>query len=149
MNRTVCWCAVMFAILPVAGAGAAGPVGVWTKVEITLQVDKAYDNPYKDVEVWVDLTGPDFEKRCYGFWDGGKTFRVRVMATAPGSWTWRSGASKSDSGLAGVTGRFKALAWTEAQKAQNPCRRGMIRACANGHAFEYADKTPFFLMGDT
>ena len=139
----------MFAVLPIARVEAAGPVGVWEKIEITLQANKTYENPYKDVDVWVDLTGPGFKKRCYGFWDGGKTFRVRVMATAPGDWTWRSGASKSDSGLAGITGRFKAAAWTEAQKAQNPCRRGMIRACANGHAFEYADKTPFFLIGDT
>jgi hypothetical protein len=122
---------------------------VWEKVEITLQSDKAFDNPYKDIEVWVDLSGPDFKKRCYGFWDGGKTFRVRVMATAGGLWTWRSGASKNDSGLVGATGSFKAIAWTEAQKAKNPCRRGMIRATANGRAFEYADKTPFFLMGDT
>ena len=32
---------------------------------------------------------------------------------------------------------------------ENPSRRGMIRASANGHAFEYADGTPFFLLGDT
>ena len=139
----------MLAILPGVQAGAAGPVGVWEKVEITLQSAKTYENPYKDVEVWVDLAGPGFKKRCYGFWDGGKTFRVRVMAVAPGTWTWCSGASKSDSGLAGARGIFKAVAWTEAQKVLNPCRRGMIRATTNGHAFEYADKTPFFLMGDT
>jgi hypothetical protein len=149
MNRTICLWAVVFGVLLGAGVGAGGPVGVWEKVEITLQADKACDNPYKDVEVWVDLTGPDFKKRCYGFWDGGKTFRVRVMATGPGVWTWRSGSNKKDSGLAGVTGRFQAAAWTEAQKTKNPCRRGMIRATANGHAFEYADKTPFFLIGDT
>jgi len=39
--------------------------------------------------VWVDLKGPGFNKRCYGFWDGGKTFRIRITATAPGTWTWR------------------------------------------------------------
>jgi len=139
----------MLAILSGAQAGVAGPVGVWEKVEITLQADKAYENPYKDVEVWVDLAGPGFKKRCYGFWDGGKTFRVRVMGVAPGTWKWRSGANKTDSGLAGATGSFRAVAWTEAQKSLNPCRRGMIRATPNGHAFEYADKTPFFLMGDT
>jgi hypothetical protein len=32
---------------------------------------------------------------------------------------------------------------------QNPNRRGIIRATANGHALEYADGTPFFLIGDT
>ena len=102
MKRTVCRWAVMLAILPGAQVGAAGPVGLWEKVEITLQAARAYENPYKDVEVWVDLAGPGFKKRCYGFWDGGKTFRVRVTAVAPGTWTWRSGASKTDSGLAGA-----------------------------------------------
>ncbi|UCF17779.1 MAG: DUF5060 domain-containing protein, partial [Phycisphaerales bacterium] len=53
---------------------------VWEKVEIVLRADKPYENPYTDVEVWVDLQGPGFDKRCYGFWDGGRAFRVRVLA---------------------------------------------------------------------
>jgi len=43
----------------------------WEKVEIVLQARNAYGNPYRDVTVWVDLKGPDSERRCYGFWDGG------------------------------------------------------------------------------
>jgi len=122
---------------------------VWEKVEIALHARNAFANPYTDVEVWVDLKGPEFEKRCYGFWDGGDTFRVRVMAAAPGEWTWRSGSTPPDAGLGGATGSFTAAPWTDAQKEANPCRRGMIRPSANGHAFEYADGTPFFLVGDT
>ncbi|MHC4742915.1 MAG: apiosidase-like domain-containing protein, partial [Planctomycetota bacterium] len=56
---------------------------------------------------------------------------------------------KKDSGLVGKKGRFKAAAWSEAEKDENATRRGMIKASANGHAFEWADGTPFFLMGDT
>ncbi len=122
---------------------------VWEKVEITLKAKAKYDNPYTDATVWVDLKGPGFDKRCYGFWDGGDTFRVRVMATAPGTWTWSSGSQPADSGLDGVSGSFTAIDWTEAQKAENPSRRGMIQPSANGHAFQYADGTPFFLVGDT
>ncbi|MHC4521529.1 MAG: DUF5060 domain-containing protein, partial [Planctomycetota bacterium] len=131
-------------------AGALGKtVGVWEKVEITLKSSRTYENPYTDVTVWVDLKGPGFEKRCYGFWDGGGTFRVRVLAPATGTWSWKSGSQPADSGLAGVRGTFEATTWTEAEKEQNPNRRGMIRSTANGHAFEYADGTPFFLVGDT
>jgi hypothetical protein len=122
---------------------------VWEKVEIALQASRSYQNPYTEVEVWVDLKGPGFDKRCYGFWDGGKTFRVRVLAISPGTWTWTSGSNQSDSGLNGKTGKFTATAWHEAEVVKNPCRRGMIKASANGHAFEYADGTPFFLLGDT
>jgi len=122
---------------------------VWEKVEIILHAEESYCLPYKEVEVWVDLTGPGFSRRCYGFWDGGDTFRVRVLATAPGTWRWSSGSSRSDGGLDGKTGTFIAIAWTEVEKERNACRRGMITSSANGHAFEYADGTPFFLVGDT
>jgi len=28
------------------------------------------------VDVWVQLKGPGFDKRCYGFWDGGLVLPV-------------------------------------------------------------------------
>ncbi|MHB1037025.1 MAG: apiosidase-like domain-containing protein [Pirellulales bacterium] len=132
-----------------AGAAETQPCRVWQPVQITLQSRQTYDNPYRDVEVWVDLKGPGFDRRCYGFWDGEDVFRVRVLATAPGTWTWRSGSNRSDPGLAGQTGTFTATDWTDAEKSKSPCRRGMIRPTANGHALEYADGTPFFLVADT
>ena len=55
----------------------------------------------------------------------------------------------ADPGLGGKTGRFVAVAWTEAEKAENLCRRGFLRPTPNGHAFEHADGTPFFMLGDT
>jgi len=122
---------------------------VWQKVEITLHAKKSYENPYKQVEVWVNLEGPGFEKRCYGFWDGDNIFRVRVLATTAGEWRWSSGSNQYDSGLNGITGNFTAVGWSEAEKEENPCRRGMIKASANGHTFEWADGTAFFLLGDT
>ena len=139
------WIAIM-ATLP---AASADEVHVWEKVEIVLTAEREHADAYTDVLVWVDLKGPGFRKRCYGFWDGGQTFRVRVVATGPGRWTYRSGSNGRDPGLAGRTGRFVAREWTEAQKKANPCRRGMIRPSANGHAFQHADGTPFFLLGDT
>ncbi len=122
---------------------------VWEKVEIVLVAKSKYENPYTQVTVWVDLKGPGFTKRCYGFWDGGDTFRVRVMATAPGTWTWKSGSQPADPGLEEVSGSFTAVDWTETQKTENPSRRGMIQPSTNGHAFQYADGTPFLLIGDT
>ena len=133
-----------------AAGGAAGPTRhVWEKLEITLHARNTCANPYMDVDVWVDLKGPGFAKRCYGFWDGGDTFRVRVLATAPGTWTWTSGSNPADAGLVGQSGRFEAAAWTEPEKAENPTRRGMVGPTANGHAFQYADGNSCFLVGDT
>jgi hypothetical protein len=132
-----------------ACAPAPAATHVWEKQELTFSAASDYPNPYTDVVVWVDLAGPGFNKRVYGFWDGGRTFKVRLAATAPGSWKWRSGSAPTDTGLAGKTGSFTAVDWTEAEKQQNPLRRGFLRATPNHHALEYADGTPYIAIGDT
>lgn len=45
-------------------------IHIWEKKEIILKSNIQYKNPYVDVEVWVDLVGPEFSKRVYGYWDG-------------------------------------------------------------------------------
>jgi len=127
-----------------------GEVHVWEAQEITLQAARDYANPYADVTCWIELEGPGFSKRVYGFWDGGRTFKVRFVATVPGDWRWRTVSNQpSDVGLNGGTGALRAVAWNEAEKLSNPNRHGFIRATLNGHALQHADGTPFFLVGDT
>ncbi|HVZ64404.1 MAG TPA: DUF4038 domain-containing protein [Lacunisphaera sp.] len=135
--------------LALASALAAAPVHVWEKQELTFTAANTYANAYTDVVVWVDLKGPGFAKRVYGFWDGGQVFHLRLMATAPGQWTWKSGSNQRDAGLNGKSGAFTAVAWTEAELAANPLRHGMIVPTPNGHALQYADGTPYLAIGDT
>ncbi len=137
-------------LLPISQVLAgANPIHVWEKQELTFTAANSYKNPYTDVIIWVDLTGPGFSKRVYGFWDGGQTFHVRIVATQPGTWSWKSGSNPDDRGLTGKTGSFAAVAWTEAEKNENPLRRGFLRSTANNHALEYDDGTPFLAIGDT
>lgn len=141
----ILWCSVP----GLAAPPSAGP-HVWELQELEFRAARQYVNPYVDVELWVDLKGPGFSHRVYGFWDGGDIFRVRVVAMAPGKWTWTSGSNQTaDRGLNGKSGAFTAHEWTEEEKRENPNRRGFLRATPNGHALEYADGTPFFLLGDT
>ena len=141
---------VGFALLCAGALSAQTTVPVWQLQEIELRASGRYGNPYADVECWVDLAGPGFAKRIYGFWDGGEVYRVRIVATAPGRWTWTSGSNQpADSGLNGRSGAFLAREWTDAEKAENPNRHGFLRSTANGHALQYADGTPYFLLGDT
>jgi hypothetical protein len=132
----------------VAAAEPAAPIHVYDKIELTFTATGRYANPYTDIEVWVDLKGPNFSKRCYGFWDGGQTFRVRIASVAPGDWNWVSGSTPADAGVAGKNGKFTSIAWTETEKQANPNRRGFPRASRNGHALDYADGTPYFIQGD-
>jgi hypothetical protein len=139
--------AMPFAVCPISAA--PGTVHVWEKQELTFVASNSYKNAYTDVTVWVDLSGPGFNKRVYGFWDGGQTFHVRLVATRAGTWTWKSGSSPDDTGLAGKSGSFTAADWTGVEKTENSLRCGFLRATTNGHALEYADGTPFFIIGDT
>ena len=124
-------------------------IHIWEKKELTFISAQTFSNPYKDATVWVDLTGPGFEKRVYGFWNGEKDFCVRIVATAPGLWHWKSGSEPHDSGLSGKTGSFLATEWTEEQKLENPLRRGFLQPTPNRHALQTADGNPFFVLGDT
>jgi hypothetical protein len=122
----------------------------WQKIELSLVAQNEYDNPYTDAEVWVVLSGPDSEKRVWAFWDGGNTFKVRLLAEKEGQYSWRSYSNPPDEGLSGQTGTFSAAAWTEAELLENPNRRGIIRTNPDApHSFMYADGTPFFLLADT
>ncbi len=148
--RLLACCILVFAAIRAKAALVSGEVHVWETQEITFQAAADYANPYADVECWIELEGPGFAKRIYGFWDGGRTFKVRFVAPAPGEWRWKSASNQpADTGLNGGAGRLKAVEWSEVEKAENPNRHGFVRASANGHALRYADGASFFLVGDT
>jgi len=134
----------------IRNTGNGGKIHTWETFEITLLAEKEYNNPYTDVTCWVQLEGPDFSKRVYGFWDGGKIFKVRVVATKSGKWQWQSSSNQpDDKGLNNIKGGFEATGWTKNELAANPNRHGFIRVAGTGHALQYADGTPFFMIGDT
>jgi hypothetical protein len=124
-------------------------IRVYEVHEVTMQLENYFDNPYKEIECWVELSGPGFNERIYGFWNGGNEFVFRLVATAPGKWRWKSFSEPADKGVSGKSGSFNAIDWTEEEISQNPNRRGFIRPTPNGRALEYADGTIFFMLGDT
>ena len=52
-------------------------------INLIAQTDN--ENPYKNILCWVQLKGPDFNKRVYAFWDGGKSFKIRVVSSVEAS----------------------------------------------------------------
>ena len=124
-------------------------IHVWETNEISLLAENEYENPYMDVVVWAVLEGPDYCRKVYGFWDGGRDFRIRVTATKPGIWKYRTDSNVVDSGLKGIEGAYIAKPWSEEEKKENPVRRGVIQATPDGHCLQYADGTPYIMVGDT
>ena len=110
---------LIFLLLGLKLSATPPAIHVWEMQQFSFHAQKPYKNPYKEVEVWVDLSGPGFKKRVYGFWDGGDTFHVRLVATQPGTWSWRSGSDPSDAGINGKSGSFAAIDWTEKEKNEN------------------------------
>ena len=129
--------------------GDKNVIHVWDVHEVVLNALCVYENPYMDLDVWIDLKGPGFEKRVYGFWDGGNIFKIRFTATVPGIWSYCSGASCEDAGLIGVNGEFEAISWTEKEKEENISRSGIPGSDKNGHGFSHPDGKSFFMLGDT
>jgi hypothetical protein len=122
----------------------------WETIELSFYAHEIYKNPYTEVELWVDWTGPKETKKVWGFWDGHTTYKIRLVASEAGIWKYTLHSNQnSDKGFINKKGEFKIVAWTAAEIKQNPNRKGFIRPNKNGHALTYADGSPFFMLGDT
>jgi len=120
-NKVLIWWSIVlfFGVISINAqtSGNNSVLHVWEVKEIELNCSQKHDNYYTAVTCWVDLKGPNFLKRVYGFWDGDNTFKIRIVATEPGEWSWTSGSNHPrDEGLNNRSGNFTAIAWTEAQK---------------------------------
>ena len=121
----------------------------WQEVALTFTAANTYDNPYTDVDMFAEFSGPEGQMlRRPAFWDGGQNWKIRFAAPlAGGEWTWQTFASDStDSGLHGMSGALK----SEAYGGDNLLlRHGFLRMSPGGRNAVHADGTPFFMVGDT
>ncbi|MBN6543490.1 apiosidase-like domain-containing protein, partial [Actinacidiphila bryophytorum] len=121
----------------------------WRQVEITLQARTDHPAPYNGVEVWADFTHTSgLTMRRPAFWDGGNVWRIRFASPLPeGRWSWRSGASVVDEGLAGAEGQ---VTMDPVQEGEGVFRQhGFWRMSPGGRNLVHADGTPALLVADT
>ena len=65
--------------------------------EITLTAVRDLPNPYKDATITAVFAGPAGQLvETRGFWDGGRTYKVRFTAPVAGRWTYRISAAPAD-----------------------------------------------------
>jgi hypothetical protein len=115
-------------------------------VEWSYSSEKAYADPFNDVELDVVLTDPQgHEQTVPAFWAGEQTWRIRYSPTSAGHYTYRTVASDSGD-LHGHRGVLEVSAY----QGENALRKhGPIRVAADQRHFEHEDGTPFFWLGDT
>ena len=128
--------------------GNQGPVVTQWKPFVVAILTAAQTHRWDDFPLQVTFTheGGDAELNLDGYWVGGNQWAVRFAATKTGVWTWVASTDTGDPGLAG-SGSFTAVAPSSEELAANANYHGHVRI--SGQYFQYADRTPFLLLGDT
>ncbi len=135
----------------------------WEFIEIDITSENELTNPYIDSlpdggEFYLTAVFESTEENkkdkkitVPGFWDGGKSWKIRFAPPCVGKWTYRT--ISKDKSLDNHTGTLTCKPWTDAEKNDNPTRRGFVQVCRTGSRtgryFEYNDGTPFLWIGDT
>src|SRR6185295_11399382 len=69
-------------------------VAKWERFERAWESSIAYANPPQEAALTVTFTSPAGEKfNVYGFWDGGRTWRVRFAPNLAGQWSFTTTCS--------------------------------------------------------
>lgn len=130
-----------------ARAEKISPVPKWQRLELSFKSGVSYTNPLHEAEMRVLFVSPLGEtNRVYGFWDGGKTWRVRFQPGFPGRWTYYTMCSDTaNRGLHEQTGSFLCTA-TKGEASFD--LHGPVQVARSQKHLEHADRTPFLWLGD-
>jgi hypothetical protein len=107
-----------------------------------------YSNALQDASLKVQFTSPLGETReVDGFWDGGRTWRVRFAPDLPGRWRFKTSClDAANDGLRNQTGEFLCSAPIGPTRFH---KHGPVLVSRDHRHLEHADGTPFFWLADT
>ena len=135
------------AVTAVAAIAFSADIETWRATELAFESETDYDTTGADAvtfdAMFTHASGETVARP--GFWDGGKTFRVRFAPTKPGRWSW-STTCRGDAALDGKRGALEAKPYVGGLEIY---RRGFVKVAKGTKHFVYADGTPFFYLGDT
>ncbi|MDF9800736.1 hypothetical protein OKW21_005999 [Catalinimonas alkaloidigena] len=126
-----------------------GQAQQWMKYELTFESDKQYENPLYEVDSFnAEFTAPSGRThKIHGFWDGGRSWKIRFMPDELGEWQYKTSCSdKSNSGLSGHEGSFLCEKNTSEQAIY---QKGNIIHNEGDYHLSYADGKPFFWLACT
>ena len=123
-------------------------VAKWGLFEHTFRSSVGYSNPLQQARLSVVFTSPQGEKQeVEGFWDGGRSWRVRFVPNESGVWSFTSNCSDADN--KGLNAQSGDLVCTAAGTAGRFSEHGAVSVARDHHHLEHADGTPFFWLADT
>jgi hypothetical protein len=120
----------------------------WGRFEVSFRSSVTYSNPPQQATMAVAFTSPEGDTiQALGFWDGGRTWRVRFCPDQLGRWTYRSFCSDtSNNGLHSQVGEFLCISAGSLSRFQV---HGPIRVARDHRHLEHVDGTPFFWLADS
>ncbi len=110
----------------------------WDYVELSFSGPTA-GNPFLDVQLSATLRYKSLTRTIPGFYDGAGVYKIRLMPTELGAWTWETASNAP--ALSGKTGSIDCVA----PEAGN---HGPVAVAETFH-FAYADGTPYVQIGTT
>ena len=131
--------------LPINDLVASG----WSVAEISFTSATSRENPYTEVDLWVEFTSSGGSTlRRPAFWDGGSVWKVRLAAPVmDGEWTYRTVCS--DPADTSLHGREGCVRLENCRTVPELVGRGPLRMQENARQMEHADGTPFLMVADT
>jgi hypothetical protein len=112
MNIKKLYVSILLSLLPGLNLFAANEVGIWMKFEKEFISSMVYDNPLYDVKKFVvQFISPTGRiKNINGFWDGGKSWKVRFCPDEMGKWNYMTNCSdEKNAGLHVQKGAFNCV----------------------------------------
>lgn len=131
----------------IPGMRAQEKVYRYGRFEQAFTAAKEYADPLRAIELKVQFTGPNGEREtARGFWDGGRTWKVRFSPGQAGEWKWSS--TCSDAGEKGLVKSGSFRAW-EYWGRNEIYRHGTPRVSADRRHLVHADGKPWLWLADT
>jgi len=144
-----------FVLAVLVFASCTGPLPdaeVFRVMELSFEASSPGSNPYVNGPelsaifrgVSGDAAGLSY--RVYGFWDGGKTWKLRFSPTKSGQWEFIT--ESQDKGMNKRKGSFNALAPAAERSLSNILSHGFLEP-ADTFSWKLSDGKPFFPVGET
>ena len=119
----------------------------WICNEITFESEKAYADPFNDVDVDLYLYGNGKKYTIPGFWYGGNVWKIRFVCPEEGEWYFETVCTdEENTSLHGKTGKVNCKKYSGDLDIY---KHGFVTTRYGKKYFTYADGTPFFYLGDT
>ncbi len=120
----------------------------WSIYEFSILSEASFANAYTDVDVWALFVNDKGDSLLRpGFWDGGKTWKIRFAPPDSGGiWTYETFSTVPDEGLSGRRGSFKSV---PCKKENKLLRHGFLKMSEGKRNIVHDDGKPFLVVGDT